>query len=87
MGRDQWDTVRSRRTPWGAIALVMLTGLALMRNGVETSAGPPQPAAAASAAAPHDAVAAAPSPTNRSSRSRTPPPPGCGSRRSRWTRR
>ncbi|MFJ2226584.1 class F sortase [Streptomyces halstedii] len=64
MGRDQWDTVRSRRTPWGAIVLVMLTGLALMRNGVETSAGPPQPAAAAaaSAAAPHDAVAAAPLP-------------------------
>ncbi|MEU1215454.1 class F sortase [Streptomyces sp. NPDC005791] len=50
MGRDQWVAERNRRTPWGAIALVMLTGLALMRNGVETSPGPPQPAAAASVA-------------------------------------
>ncbi|MBM7440148.1 class F sortase [Streptomyces sp. HB132] len=54
MGRDQWGAERSRRTPWGAIALVMLTGLALMRNGVETSPGPPQPAAAASVAGPRD---------------------------------
>ncbi|MEU1128217.1 class F sortase, partial [Streptomyces sp. NPDC005899] len=48
MGRDQWGGERSRRTPWGAIALVMLTGVALMRNGVDSPAGPPQPAAAAS---------------------------------------
>lgn len=57
MGRDHWGAERSRRTPWGAIALVMLTGLALMRNGVETSPGPPQPAAAASVAGPRDAAA------------------------------
>ncbi|MFS0693078.1 class F sortase [Streptomyces nitrosporeus] len=58
MGRDQWGAVRSRRTPWGAIALVMLTGLALMRNGAETSPGPPQPAAAASVSRDGAAVAA-----------------------------
>ncbi|MFJ8764489.1 class F sortase [Streptomyces clavifer] len=60
MGRDQWGTVRGRHTPWGAIALVMLTGLALMRNGVETSPGPPQPAAAASVSGSRDAVRAEP---------------------------
>ena len=47
MGRDQWDGRLTRRAPWGAIALAMLTGLALMRNGAEVSPGPPQPAAAA----------------------------------------
>ncbi|MFF2727863.1 class F sortase [Streptomyces sp. NPDC058008] len=60
MGRDQWGAERTRRTPWGAIALVMLTGLALMRNGVETSPGPPQPAAAASVAGPRDTTVSAP---------------------------
>ncbi|MFD7169683.1 class F sortase [Streptomyces violascens] len=38
---------RRRRSPWGALALVMLTGLALMRNGADVTMGPPQPAAAA----------------------------------------
>src|SRR5690606_17892216 len=39
----------TRRVPWGAVALVMLTGLALLRNGAEFGEeGPPQPAAAAS---------------------------------------
>jgi sortase (surface protein transpeptidase) len=60
MGRDQWGAERSRHTPWGAIALVMLTGLALIRNGVETSPGPPQPAAAVSVAAPRDTARSAP---------------------------
>ncbi|MEU5717019.1 class F sortase [Streptomyces sp. NPDC020403] len=60
MGRDQWGGERRRRTPWGAIALVLLTGVALMRNGVDTSAGPPQPAAAASVAGPQDPATAAP---------------------------
>ncbi|MEV7280491.1 class F sortase [Streptomyces sp. NPDC093111] len=36
-----------RRQPWGALALVMLSGLAIMRNGVGFESGPPQPAAAA----------------------------------------
>ncbi|WP_326701297.1 class F sortase [Streptomyces sp. NBC_01754] len=60
MGRDQWDAARSRRTPWGAIALVMLTGLALVRNGAEASPGPPQPAAAASVGGSRDTAPAAP---------------------------
>ncbi|MER7695739.1 MULTISPECIES: class F sortase [unclassified Streptomyces] len=48
MGRDYAGVERTRRVPWGAIALVMLSGLALMRNGTEFGeAGPPQPAAAA----------------------------------------
>ncbi|MFD9000206.1 class F sortase [Streptomyces sp. NPDC059582] len=37
-----------KRAPWGVIALVLLTGLALIRNGSgEFDIGPPQPAAAA----------------------------------------
>ncbi|MDT3726355.1 class F sortase [Streptomyces sp. DSM 41972] len=39
-----------RRAPWGVIALVLLTGLALLRNGSgEFDVGPPQPAGAAAA--------------------------------------
>ncbi|MEU5182949.1 class F sortase [Streptomyces longwoodensis] len=39
-----------RRAPWGVIALVLLTGLALIRNGSgEFDVGPPQPAPAAAA--------------------------------------
>ncbi|MFJ3904969.1 class F sortase [Streptomyces sp. NPDC090025] len=41
-----FDAAR-RRQPWGALALVMLSGLAMMRNGTGFDAGPPQPAAAA----------------------------------------
>ncbi|MFF6996859.1 class F sortase [Streptomyces sp. NPDC008313] len=41
---------RRRRAPWGAVALVLLTGLALIRNGSgEFDVGPPQPASAAAA--------------------------------------
>lgn len=41
---------RKRRAPWGVIALLLLTGLALIRNGSgEFDVGPPQPAAAAAA--------------------------------------
>ncbi|WP_299531888.1 class F sortase [uncultured Streptomyces sp.] len=47
MGRDSWTVRRTRHKPWGAIALVLLTGAALMRNGADISPGPPQPAAAA----------------------------------------
>ncbi|MFF7177441.1 class F sortase [Streptomyces sp. NPDC008121] len=36
-----------RRQPWGVLTLVMLSGLAMMRNGVDVELGPPQPAAAA----------------------------------------
>ncbi|WP_225830004.1 class F sortase [Streptomyces sp. NK08204] len=39
---------RRKRAPWGVIALVLLTGLALIRNGSgEFDIGPPQPASAA----------------------------------------
>ncbi|MEV5878962.1 class F sortase [Streptomyces sp. NPDC052101] len=39
---------RKKRAPWGVIALLLLTGLALMRNGSgEFDVGPPQPASAA----------------------------------------
>ncbi|MEU3146474.1 MULTISPECIES: class F sortase [unclassified Streptomyces] len=39
---------RKKRAPWGVIALVLLTGLALIRNGSgEFDEGPPQPAGAA----------------------------------------
>ncbi|MEU0473841.1 class F sortase [Streptomyces olivaceus] len=39
---------RRKRAPWGVIALVLLTGLALIRNGSgEFEVGPPQPASAA----------------------------------------
>lgn len=43
---------RKKRAPWGVIALVLLTGLALIRNGSgEFDVGPPQPASAAAAEA------------------------------------
>ncbi|GAA2299961.1 class F sortase [Streptomyces kunmingensis] len=39
-----------KRAPWGVLALVLLTGLALIRNGSgEFDLGPPQPASAAAA--------------------------------------
>ncbi|MFF0286902.1 class F sortase [Streptomyces sp. NPDC005262] len=46
MGRDHWRVERTRHSPWGAIALVLLTGLALVRNGPDPSPAPPRPAAA-----------------------------------------
>ncbi|OII59802.1 class F sortase [Streptomyces sp. CC53] len=45
--RSGRDVIRGRR-PWGALSLVLLTGLAMMRNGVDAPEGPPQPVAAAS---------------------------------------
>ncbi|MGW2122272.1 class F sortase [Streptomyces sp. SM1] len=44
----EWEARPRRRAPWGVIALVLLTGLALIRNGSgEFDVGPPQPAGAA----------------------------------------
>ncbi|MEV0318027.1 class F sortase [Streptomyces sp. NPDC050658] len=41
---------QKKRAPWGVMALVLLTGLALIRNGSgEFDVGPPQPASAAAA--------------------------------------
>ncbi|MEU0370744.1 class F sortase [Streptomyces sp. NPDC006283] len=48
MGQDRYGSQTRRRSPWGVLALVMLTGLAMVRNGVDVGLGPPQPAAAAS---------------------------------------
>ncbi|WP_406341334.1 class F sortase [Streptomyces sp. NBC_00648] len=47
MGQEEGGSEHRRRSPWGALALVMLTGLALLRNGADVTMGPPQPAAAA----------------------------------------
>ncbi|MER5543957.1 class F sortase [Streptomyces sp. NPDC002589] len=42
------DERRRKRAPWGVMALLLLTGLALLRNGSgEFDVGPPQPASAA----------------------------------------
>ncbi|MGW2822045.1 class F sortase [Streptomyces sp. NPDC001443] len=55
-----------KRAPWGVMALVLLTGLALIRNGSgEFDVGPPQPAAAAgtnSSGAARGALGLAPDP-------------------------
>src|SRR3954468_4645116 len=66
-----------KRAPWGVIALVLLTGLALIRNGSgEFDVGPPQPASAAAAdsrAAPDTSAAAlAPLPFAAADRVRIP---------------
>lgn len=56
-----------KRAPWGVIALVLLTGLALMRNGSgEFDVGPPQPAPAAAAdtRVPQSAATASAEPSN-----------------------
>ncbi|GAA2244346.1 class F sortase [Streptomyces amakusaensis] len=48
MGEGYPGSKSRGRSPWGVLALVMLTGIALMKDGVDVSLGPPQPAAAAS---------------------------------------
>ncbi|GAA1040258.1 class F sortase [Streptomyces murinus] len=59
---DEDDAVRRRRrAPWGVMALLLLSGLALLRNGSgEFDVGPPQPA---SAAAPDTRAPQSPGPT------------------------
>ncbi|MFJ9942143.1 class F sortase [Streptomyces erythrochromogenes] len=59
MGEDEAGQSR-RRSPWGAIALVMLTGLAMVRNGVNIDDGPPQPTAASAVAVTADQLPANP---------------------------
>ncbi|MER6105396.1 hypothetical protein ABT115_24590 [Streptomyces sp. NPDC001832] len=48
MGRDNWRVERTGHSPWGALALVLLTGLAWMQNGADFSLGPPRLVAATS---------------------------------------
>ncbi|WP_330336506.1 class F sortase [Streptomyces sp. NBC_00557] len=46
--RAEEEERRKRRAPWGVTALVLLTGIALIRNGSgEFDVGPPQPASVA----------------------------------------
>lgn len=42
MGELYSGSESRKRSPWGVLALVMLTGLAMMRNGVDVGLGPPQ---------------------------------------------
>ncbi|MFJ4878148.1 class F sortase [Streptomyces sp. NPDC088745] len=59
--RQEWRGAHPRRRPpWGVLALAMLTGLALLRNGSEIDFGPPQPAAAAARDSGSDGSAARP---------------------------
>ncbi|CAL9600806.1 hypothetical protein SUDANB120_05436 [Streptomyces sp. enrichment culture] len=51
MTEDESEQRPRRRSPWGVLALVMLSGLAMMRNGAESGDGPPQPTAAAAVSA------------------------------------
>ncbi|MGW0531059.1 class F sortase [Streptomyces sp. NPDC003032] len=60
---SQEDEKQKKRAPWGVMALVLLTGLALIRNGSgEFDVGPPQPASAAAADRTPDPAVAAPAP-------------------------
>ncbi|MET8677903.1 class F sortase [Streptomyces sp. NPDC004647] len=43
--RGAYRPVRRRSSPWGLIALVLLIGAALIRNGAGAAEGPPQPTA------------------------------------------
>ncbi|MET9573730.1 class F sortase [Streptomyces virginiae] len=59
MGEDETGQSR-KRSPWGVLALVMLTGLAMVRNGVNIDDGPPQPTAASAVAVTADQLPANP---------------------------
>ncbi|MCX4718093.1 class F sortase [Streptomyces virginiae] len=59
MGEDETGQKR-RYSPWGVLALVMLTGLAMVRNGVNIGDGPPQPTAASAVAVTSDQLPANP---------------------------
>ncbi|MFD7631753.1 class F sortase [Streptomyces sp. NPDC059851] len=51
MTEDESELPRRRWSPWGVLALVMLSGLAMIRNGADVGDGPPQPTAAAAVSA------------------------------------
>ncbi|MFD6227501.1 class F sortase [Streptomyces sp. NPDC060232] len=59
MGEDETGQSR-KRSPWGVLALVMLSGLAMVRNGVNIDDGPPQPTAASAVAVTADQLPANP---------------------------
>ncbi|CAM5628267.1 Class F sortase OS=Streptomyces alboniger OX=132473 GN=CP975_31885 PE=4 SV=1 [Streptomyces alboniger] len=59
----QEEERQKKRAPWGVMALVLLTGLALIRNGSgEFDVGPPQPASAAAADSTPEARPGSPAP-------------------------
>ncbi|MFD6879293.1 MULTISPECIES: class F sortase [unclassified Streptomyces] len=60
MTEDESEQRPRRRSPWGVLALVMLSGLAMMRNGANVEGGPPQPTAAAAVAVRPDQLPANP---------------------------
>ncbi|MFF4319604.1 class F sortase [Streptomyces sp. NPDC001568] len=60
MTEDESEQRPRRRSPWGVLALVMLSGLAMMRNGANIEDGPPQPTAAAAVAVRPDQLTANP---------------------------
>ncbi|MEU8777238.1 class F sortase [Streptomyces sp. NPDC048606] len=60
MTEDECEQRPRRRSPWGVLAMVMLTGLAMMRNGADAEDGPPQPTAAAAVAVRADQLPANP---------------------------
>ncbi|MER7463239.1 class F sortase [Streptomyces sp. NPDC097981] len=62
MTEDESEQPPRRRSPWGVLALVMLSGLAMMRNGADIGDGPPQPTAAAAVAVPAEQLPAEPPP-------------------------
>ncbi|KUN82526.1 peptidase C60 [Streptomyces bungoensis] len=69
------EELRRKRAPWGVIALLLLTGLALLRNGSgEFDVGPPRPASAAApdSRATTGPTAAAPLPFSQPDRVRIP---------------
>ncbi|MFJ3909054.1 sortase family protein [Streptomyces sp. 2132.2] len=60
MTEDESEQPPRRRSPWGVLALVMLSGLAMMRNGADVGDGPPQPTAAAAVGVPAERLPADP---------------------------
>ncbi|MEU6477461.1 class F sortase [Streptomyces sp. NPDC047017] len=63
---DEEREPRRKRAPWGVIALVLLAGLALIRNGSgEFDSGPPQPAKAAAPDVTHAPAGADPTPSEQ----------------------
>ncbi|MFJ3202377.1 class F sortase [Streptomyces sp. NPDC086989] len=60
MTEDESEQPPRRRSPWGVLALVMLSGLAMMRNGADVGDGPPQPTAAAAVGVPAEQLPADP---------------------------
>ncbi|MCX5150917.1 MULTISPECIES: class F sortase [unclassified Streptomyces] len=75
MTEDESEQPPRRRSPWGVLALVMLSGLAMMRNGAEVADGPPQPTAAAAVGVPAEQLPANPPVQGEQPMQHQPAPP------------